>query len=183
MKKEDFCEILGDIDPKHVTTARSPAKRKTADKAKWYAVAACLCLIAGFLIFASGTKSQPNSSVVVSSSTADVAPMIFVNNKLFKQAVNQTFYTDFQPDFLYLGDIKTDISRESTSYSDGIPRENFQCNIPIVGAKVYQYGENIVVLVDQGYWLYESAEAQNDSRQWNELTEEEKKQLDPSYHP
>ena len=81
MKKEDFCEILGDIDPKHVTTARSPAKRKTADKAKWYAVAACLCLIAGFLIFASGTKSQPNSSVVVSSSTADVAPMIFVNNK------------------------------------------------------------------------------------------------------
>ena len=37
----------------------------------------------------------------------------------------------------------------------GIPKENFQANHPIVGAKVYQYGNNIVVEIGGKYWLYE----------------------------
>jgi hypothetical protein len=42
------------------------------------------------------------------------------------------------------------------SYLDGIPKENFQANHPIVGSEVYQYGENIVVGIGGKYWLYEN---------------------------
>ena len=34
-------------------------------------------------------------------------------------------------------------------------KKNFQANHPIVGAKVYQYGDNIVVEFEGKYWLYE----------------------------
>ena len=35
------------------------------------------------------------------------------------------------------------------------PKENFQANDDIVGAAVYQYGDNIVVEFEGKYWLYE----------------------------
>ena len=46
---------------------------------------------------------------------------------------------------------KTIISNDAGNYSDGIPKENFQANHPIVGAEVYQYGENIVVEIGGKY--------------------------------
>ena len=62
-------------------------------------------------------------------------------------------------DFVYLGVIESDITNlqnnSNGNASDGIPKENFQANHPIVGAKVYQYGNDIVVEIEGRYWLYE----------------------------
>ena len=87
-------------------------------------------------------------------------------------------------DFVYLGVIESDITNlqnnSNGNASDGIPKENFQANHPIVGAKVYQYGDDIVVEIKGKYWLYETIN-DNTLDEQSELSEEEKMQLDPFY--
>lgn len=45
MKKEEFCQILGDISEKHIADARADRKTKKPALLKWGAIAACLCLV------------------------------------------------------------------------------------------------------------------------------------------
>ena len=93
------------------------------------------------------------------STIADAPPMVCVNDTLYKQSTKQTSYNELKDDFVYLGVIESDITNlqnnSNGNASDGIPKENFQANHPIVGAKVYQYGNDIVVEIEGKYWLYE----------------------------
>lgn len=50
MRKEEFCDILGDISEKHIAEARAERKAKKTLWLKWGAVAACLCLVVGLAI-------------------------------------------------------------------------------------------------------------------------------------
>lgn len=112
------------------------------------------------------------------SGTADAAPMVYVNDTLYRQSTTQTSFNDRKDDFTFLGVIESDIGSESIL--DGIPKENFQANHPIVGAEVYQYGNDIVVEIGGKYWLYENVSDSALDKQ-SGLSEEEKMQLDPSY--
>ena len=47
MKKEEFCEVLGDINESYVKEARMPPKAKTSVRFQWGCLAACLCLVLG----------------------------------------------------------------------------------------------------------------------------------------
>ena len=118
------------------------------------------------------------------STIADAPPMVCVNDTLYKQSTKQTSYNELKDDFVYLGVIESDITNlqnnSSGNASDGIPKENFQANHPIVGAKVYQYGDDIVVEIEGKYWLYETIN-DNTLDEQSELSEEEKMQLDPFY--
>lgn len=124
------------------------------------------------------------------SGIADAPPMVYVNDRLYKQSPAQTSYEEEKEEFVYLGEIESDVTNDQ-SPTDGLPKRNFQANHPIVGAKVWQYGEDIVVLINGKYWLYESLEDQGQDAPddlsedyqnvQNGLSEEEKKQLDPSY--
>ncbi len=121
----------------------------------------------------------------VTSSIADAAPMICVNGTLYKQSINQISFDELKDNFVYLGDIESDITNlqgnSSAGYTlDGVPKENFQANHPIVGSEVYQYGNNIVVRIKGKYWLYEAISDSTLDKQ-SGLSEEEKMQLDPSY--
>lgn len=89
-----------------------------------------------------------DASGQVSASIADVAPMVYVNDTLYKQSADQQGYPEFKDEFVYLGKIESIVS------SEGAPSENFQANDPILGCKIYQYGEDIVVLINGSYWLY-----------------------------
>ena len=93
------------------------------------------------------------------SGIADAPPMVYVNDRLYKQSPAQTSYEEEKEEFVYLGEIESDVTNDQ-SPTDGLPKRNFQANHPIVGAKVWQYGENIVVLINGKYWLYESLEDQ-----------------------
>ena len=98
---------------------------------------------------------------VTTPGIADAAPMIYVNDTLYKQSTSQTSFTELKDNFVYLGVIESDVTNiqgtnDAGNYLDGIPKENFQANHPIVGAEVYQYGENIVVGIGGKYWLYEN---------------------------
>lgn len=53
MKKEEFCEVLGDINENYVKEAWADRKAKKPSWMKWGAMAACLCLLAvGGIMFA-----------------------------------------------------------------------------------------------------------------------------------
>ena len=143
MKNEKLLEIIGGIDDNLVHNAvNDNFKKKTPVWVKWGAVAACLVLIcvATISLF---TASDDETTV---PGIADAPPMVS--------------FKELKSDFVYLGVIESDISNfqdtdDTGKYWDGIPKENFQANHPIVGAKVYQYGNNIVVEIDGEYWLYE----------------------------
>ena len=58
MKKEEFCEVLGDIDENYVKEARAVRKARKPGWMKWGAMAACVCLlVAGGVLF---TRNRGN---------------------------------------------------------------------------------------------------------------------------
>ena len=148
------------------------------------AVAACLCLVlVGAFVMRANNSNYTGDNTVVSSSVADVAPMVYVNNVLYKQSVKQVSYTELKPEFIYVGEIESDITNDQSTSSDGVPAENFQANHPIVGAEVYQYGDDVVIHINGKYWLYEILNDTNNADTWDDLSEEEKMRLDPTYNP
>ena len=157
MTNEKLYEVLGDINEKHVYEARAYHKAKKPIWAKWGAIAACLVLVCVVAI----PLFLHNNDSVTTPGIADAAPMIYVNDTLYKQSTSQTSFNELKGDFVYLGVIESDVTNfqgtnDAGNYLDGIPKENFQANHPIVGAEVYQYGENIVVGIGGKYWLYEN---------------------------
>lgn len=156
MTNEKLYEVLGDINEKYVNEARAYQKAKKPGWVKWGAIAACLVLVcvAAIPLF------LHNNDSVTTPGIADAAPMIYVNDTLYKQSAQQTSFSGLKDDFVYIGIIESDITNfqgtnNAENYLDGIPKENFQANHPIIGAEVYQYGDNIVVKIEGKYWLYE----------------------------
>ncbi|MCD8100759.1 MAG: hypothetical protein LUE06_09340 [Oscillospiraceae bacterium] len=124
--------------------ADSQPVRKKHGRAKWIAAAACLCLM-----LCIGIKPLLAADIAAPSA-GDLAPMIYVSDTLYYLAAEQPDLTGSESDFVYLGKILSSVS--SSEY----PAENFQANDDIIGAKVYNYGENIVAALESGYWLYEA---------------------------
>lgn len=151
MRKEDFFEVLGELDDDIVKGAKTTMKKKMNWKA-WGAMAACLCLVLSVGIFVFHTRQD--GDITTEPGVADAAPMVYVNDTLYKQSANQQGYSEYSDEFIYLGQISSDITNYQSSNTDGVPKENFQANHPVVGCDVYQYGENIVVKINGSYWLY-----------------------------
>ena len=82
--------------------------------------------------------------------SGDIAPMVYVNDTLYQIVDPQPNIADEKSAFNLLGKIQSKVSSLQE------PKENFQANDDIVGAAVYQYGENIVVGIGGKYWLYEN---------------------------
>ena len=110
------------------------------------------------------------------SRVADAAPMVYVNDTLYIQSSDQKGYPEQEDGFVYLGKILSDVTNYQGDGADGIPKENFQANDPIIGCEVYQYGENIVVKINGSYWLY--MKYGEPEITWDDLTEQEKADLD-----
>lgn len=111
--------------------------RKKYSWIKWWAVAACLCLVV-----ATGIIIDTSKNDVAPPAVADAAPMVYVNDTLYKQSTTQTFYTQLKEEFVYLGEIESETINDQ-NITDGIPNKNFQVNHSIVGSEVYQYGEKL----------------------------------------
>ena len=121
------------------------------------AVAACLCVVAmtAFVIpnvFAPTSNSDAGTLDGDSSGysqTTDIAPMVCIDRVLYQIAGVQPDLTGKEDEFNYLGTISSTVS------SSQKPTEDFQANDDIIGAAVYQYdGECVVVEIDGQFWLY-----------------------------
>lgn len=82
--------------------------------------------------------------------SGDITPMVYVNDTLYQIVDPQPNIADEKSAFNLLGKIESKVSSLQE------PKENFQANDDIVGAAVYQYGDNIVVEIEGKYWLYEN---------------------------
>ncbi len=183
MRKEDLFEILGELDDSIVEEAGKPVRRRINWKALG-TMAACLtlmCIAFGSFSFTDrfGNRSEeapvaeapaeeeapaaeeeapaeeapvqetPGEEMSAEAAVpGDIAPMAYVNDTLYIQSPAQEGYAERREEFSYLGRI------ESAVTQDREPDQNFQANDPIVGCEVYQYGEDIVIEIDDRYWLY-----------------------------
>lgn len=141
MRKEDFFEVLGELDDDIVKGAKTTRKKRAVWKI-WGAIAACVCL----MICASAIPrlfGQPNDSP-----SGDLSPMVYVNDNLYRSTGRQPDLTVKEGQLVYLGAISSKV--RSSQY----PQENFQANDDIVGSAVYQCGADIVVESNGQYWLY-----------------------------
>ena len=160
MNAKKFSEAMSELDSKYIEEALNYKKRVQKPVwVKWGAMAACLWLIVVAIITVPSMLIPQESDGGAGGTIADAPPMVYVNDTLYKQSTKQTSYSELKDDFVYLGVIESDITNlqnnSNGNASDGIPKENFQANHPIVGAKVYQYGNDIVVEIEGKYWLYE----------------------------
>lgn len=178
MNSKKFSEAMGELDNKYVDEAINYKKKaKKPGWIKWGAMAACLTLIC---VAAISLLTHNGEDIITTPGVADTPPMVYVNDTLYKQSTEQISYGEMKEEFIYLGKIESDVTNDQ-SITDGVPKENFQANHPIVGAEVYQYNENIVIQINGDYWLYETLDTETPDDTKNELSEEEKKQSDPSY--
>ena len=78
MKKEDFFEVLGELDDDIVKGAKTTMKKKNWKT--WGAAAACLVLVltVGVFVF----HAHQDGEVTVEPGVADAAPMVYVNDTL-----------------------------------------------------------------------------------------------------
>lgn len=144
MKAENIINAIGSINDDVIRDAKEPRKTHHNSWMKWAAMAACLCLV--ICVFTI-PHLLDNSNGPISG---DLAPMVYVNDTLYQITENQPELADKENEFVYLGKIESKVSAAQK------PEENFQANDDIVGAEVYQYGNNIVILIDGTYWLYEN---------------------------
>ena len=153
MHAKKFSDAMSEIDTKYVDEALNyKTKMKKPIWIKRGIMAACLCLI---ICVVTIPRLLNGSNPPISG---DLAPMVYVNNKLYQYTDSQLDFTDKESQFTYLGEIESKVS------SSQEPKENFQANDDIVGAKVYQYENNIVVLIDGKYFLYSHMEdAENET--------------------
>ncbi|MDE7325296.1 MAG: hypothetical protein K2N63_03310 [Lachnospiraceae bacterium] len=143
MNSERFSKAMGEVNNKYVDEAICyQSKKKNSKWIKWVVTAAA-CLT--FICVVTINYFPPNEGDIVTiPGIADAAPMVCVNGKLYKQSTGQISYHKIKSEFIYLGIVESDVTNNQTS-TDGLPKENFQANHPIVGAEVYQYNEDIVI--------------------------------------
>ncbi|MCM1025895.1 MAG: hypothetical protein NC432_05640 [Roseburia sp.] len=151
MKEKRLLKAMSQVEEKYVEEAAPAQHIKKTSWLKWGAMAACLALVC---VFAVHFIAAHNDGETASHGVADAAPMVYVNDTLYKQSVSGQSYPEWKDEFVYLGRILSDVTNNQSSDTDGIPKENFQANHPVVGCEVYQYGENIVLHINGAYWLY-----------------------------
>jgi len=144
MSNEKLLYAIGKIDDRLVKEAAPTKSNKVAKNTiiKLVAVVACFALALSIIPLLNIIQQEQ-------SVPADLPPMIFVGSTLYKQSTSQNSYNELIDEFIYIGEIE--------SLTDPLqkPNEDLQANHDIVGSRVYQYEENIVVLINGKYWLYE----------------------------
>ena len=164
MTRKTISDAVSNISTEYIEKAADFAVAKKAHKPvwlKWAAMVACLCFVVVGALTIPNWQSEPQQGQGNMPITDNV-PMVYINDTLYKQSTLQTSYTELKKEFDYLGEIESEVINDQ-SITDGIPKKNFQANHSIVGSKVYQYGEDIVIEIKGEYWLYERFEDSGDS--------------------
>lgn len=151
MTREDFFELLGELDDDTVETAIEPGKRRAA--LRFLApIAACLVLAAALLIpkvrpvYDGGSLDGDPGGYAQSG---ELAPMVCVGRGLYQIALYQPELSGREDELVYLGEITGRVDSAER------PRRSFQANDDLIGSRVYRLDEDIVVEYEGKYLLYE----------------------------
>ncbi len=101
MNAKKFSDAMSELDTKYVDEALNyKTKMKKPIWIKWGIMAACLCLI---ICVVTIPRLLNGSNPPISG---DLAPMVYVNNKLYQYTDSQLDFTDKESQFTYLGKSK-----------------------------------------------------------------------------
>ncbi|MDF2845650.1 MAG: putative entericidin like toxin protein [Herbinix sp.] len=111
----------------------------------------CIAVIAAILtlvfVVYSSTSRPMDTSEGEPEERYDRPPFVFVNDTLYKRYKEVTS-KEMDDSYTFLGNIESSVSTFES------PKENFQANDDIIGAEVYQSGDNIIILYNGYYTLY-----------------------------
>ncbi len=150
-RAETLLYAMGGIDDRFITEAVEANGKKKLHIHTWmkWGLAACLALALAVSVPAlldSGGRSSSSSD-----GSGDLQPMIYVNGEVYGISAEES-YDSYQDEFVYIGEITSAVG------SGDYPEEEMQSNDEeLIGASVYQYGDDVVVCVDGRYWIYETA--------------------------
>ncbi len=150
-RAEVLLYAMGDIDDRFITEAAEATGKKKIHIHTWmkWGLAACLALVLAVSVptlLDSGGRTSSSSD-----GTGDLQPMIYVNGEVYGISAEES-YDSYQGEFVYIGEITSAVD------SDEYPEDELQSNDEeLIGASVYQYGDDVVVCIDGRYWIYEVA--------------------------
>ena len=170
MRKEKITEVIGEINARYIDEATiytGKAKKRRYSVLKWGIAAACLCLVLGAAIAI--PKLNSSNGIVSSTGISDRPGMVMIDGRIYKDSGKVLSPSDA---------IRQD--GQIISSCDNIPTENDQSNFGT--GYGYQYGENntINVRFDDGWHIFILNDTVITS---DDLSEERKMELDPSYNP
>ena len=120
MNAKKFSDAMSELDTKYVDEALNYKKKsKKPIWVKWGAVAACLALVCVAAI----SLFPHNNDSVTTPGIADAAPMVYVNDTLYKQSTSQTSFNELKDDFVYLGVIESDVTNFQGTYPKKTSRQ------------------------------------------------------------
>ena len=103
-------------------------------------IAASCALLA--VVIGLGLMQKKPTDIIID----EMPPMVYVNSQLYVSSGK--YITQKDEKLEYIGQIKSHVD------SSEHPTEEFQANDDIVGADVFQYGNDIVVLINDKYYVY-----------------------------
>lgn len=106
-------------------------------------------------------KENGSAPTVQNGKMADAAPMVYINDTLYQNYTVLNSSEDIKKDLVYLGKVESYVRN---GVNDPVPNENFQANTYIIGADINQYGNDIMIEVNDEYWLYKAVNKQEESR-------------------
>ncbi len=149
-RAEVLLYAIGNINDEFITEVSKSNDKKNIYTHRWikWGLAACFALI--LAISVPTLLNFGNRSNI----SGDIQPMIYVNGEVYGISSEEP-YDSYQSEFVYIGEITSAVD------SDEYPDEEMQSNDKeIIGASVYQYGDDMVVYIDGQYWIYEASQGQ-----------------------
>lgn len=165
MKKEDFFEVLGELDDDIVTEARSTEKENKNSGhtwVKWAAVAACLALLVGVF-----SVNQQRNQISLSDNSTNVTvyytnnPFIFANNnELLTELTENELFTTYNTAIL-----RGTVSKTRNIVVDFDGNKAYRAIADIKVEQVYRgpcsAGDTISVLLPcplvKGFWVEDTS--------------------------
>ena len=116
MKKEDLYEGFGalndDVLKRCEKEEGTMKKRNMSRILKIGSLAACLIVALGVGVFFLGGNKTPEvennteeESNIVTSTNVDVAPIVYVNDTLYKKSLEEVYYEESLEEFVFVGKI------------------------------------------------------------------------------
>ena len=105
MRKEEFSEVLGDIDEKHILEARAGHKTKKPVWLKWGAMVACLCLVVVGVVTWHDTQLNPDHAGNTLMGADEIYPTVMVQGNLYEWRRGAAICDELPKECVYYGEI------------------------------------------------------------------------------